>query len=69
MGPKCELSGNPCDILTSTCPKGEGDCFASGPGANMFESTKIIGQRIFEGAMVSNCLICPLFCILTKRTF
>ena len=52
MGAKCEKSGNPCDTLTSTCPKGEGPCFASGPGKDMFESTQIIGKRLFEAAMV-----------------
>ncbi|XP_063700264.1 neutral ceramidase [Culicoides brevitarsis] len=50
MGPKCEKTGNSCDILTSKCPKGEGPCFASGPGKDMMESTKIIGSRIYEAA-------------------
>lgn len=49
-GPVCEKTGNPCDYETSTCPKGEGSCFASGPGKDIFESTKIIATRIYEGA-------------------
>lgn len=53
MGPKCSLSGNECDILTSKCPADEGECFASGPGKDMFESTKMIGERLAEGALVS----------------
>lgn len=48
MGPKCEKTGNSCDVLTSKCPKGEGPCFSSGPGRDMVESTKIIGTRIYE---------------------
>ncbi|XP_005183819.1 neutral ceramidase [Musca domestica] len=51
MGPKCSLSGNPCDLLTSKCPPNEGECFASGPGHDMFESTRIIGERLAEGAL------------------
>uniref|UniRef100_A0A336MNH5 Neutral ceramidase n=1 Tax=Culicoides sonorensis TaxID=179676 RepID=A0A336MNH5_CULSO len=50
MGPKCEKTGNSCDVLSSKCPKGEGPCFASGPGQDMFESTKIIGNRLFDAA-------------------
>ncbi|XP_055381163.1 neutral ceramidase-like [Condylostylus longicornis] len=50
LGPKCSKSGNPCDILTSKCPKNEGECFASGPGNDMFESTQIIASRIYEKA-------------------
>ncbi|XP_055306726.1 neutral ceramidase, partial [Sitodiplosis mosellana] len=50
-GPKCEYSGMPCDILTSSCPSSEGVCFASGPGKDQFESCKIIATKLFEGAM------------------
>lgn len=49
-GPKCEYSGLPCDLLTSTCRPNEGACFASGPGRDQFESCKIIGARIYHGA-------------------
>lgn len=49
MGPKCQLTGSPCDPLTSACP-GKDFCVASGPGKDIFESTKIIGTRIYEGA-------------------
>jgi len=51
MGPKCSISGNECDLLTSRCPSGEGDCFASGPGKDMFESTQILGQRLADAAL------------------
>lgn len=50
MGPKCSISGNECDLLSSRCPAGEGDCFASGPGKDMFESTQILGQRLADAA-------------------
>lgn len=36
-GPKCEFSGMPCDLLTSSCPASEGSCFASGPGLDQFD--------------------------------
>lgn len=49
-GPKCEYSGLPCDLLTSTCHPNEGACFASGPGRDQFESCRIIGARIHQGA-------------------
>ncbi|XP_037950142.1 neutral ceramidase [Teleopsis dalmanni] len=51
MGPKCSISGNDCDLLSSKCPAKEGECFASGPGHDMFESTKIIGTRLAEAAL------------------
>ncbi|XP_039431133.1 neutral ceramidase [Culex pipiens pallens] len=50
MGPKCEKTGLPCDLLTSSCPAGAGACFASGPGEDMFESTKIIATRLYSAA-------------------
>jgi neutral ceramidase len=52
MGPKCEYTGLPCDLLTSSCPQGDGMCFASGPGKDMFDSTEIIATRIYRGASV-----------------
>ncbi|XP_001658093.2 neutral ceramidase [Aedes aegypti] len=50
MGPKCEKTGLPCDVLTSSCPSGAGACFASGPGKDMYESTKIIATRLYDAA-------------------
>ncbi|XP_058444727.1 neutral ceramidase-like [Malaya genurostris] len=50
MGPKCEKTGLPCDLLTSSCPSGAGVCIASGPGGDMFESTKLIAKRIHAAA-------------------
>lgn len=49
MGPKCQKTGLPCDQLTSSCPDKD-VCVASGPGKDIFESTKIIGTRIYKGA-------------------
>lgn len=49
-GPKCEKTGLPCDPLTSSCPSGAGMCFASGPGEDMFDSTKIIATRLYSAA-------------------
>lgn len=64
MGPKCSISGNDCDLLTSKCPQKEGECFASGPGRNMFESTEIIASRLADGALVSVIN----FCFLMRAT-
>lgn len=49
MGPKCEFSGNPC-TAQYTCPGAKEMCFASGPGKDMFESTSIIANKIFNEA-------------------
>uniref|UniRef100_A0A182MZX1 Neutral ceramidase n=1 Tax=Anopheles dirus TaxID=7168 RepID=A0A182MZX1_9DIPT len=49
-GPKCEKTGLPCDVLTSSCPAGAGACFASGPGRDMYESTQIVAERLYRAA-------------------
>lgn len=54
MGPKCEKTGLPCDLLTSSCPSGTGSCIASGPGKDMFDSTRMIAKRIYTAASVSD---------------
>ncbi|XP_055903625.1 neutral ceramidase [Eupeodes corollae] len=51
MGPKCSISGNDCDLLSSKCGPKEGDCYSTGPGRDMFESTEIIANRLYEGAL------------------
>ncbi|XP_077285658.1 neutral ceramidase-like isoform X2 [Arctopsyche grandis] len=51
MGPKCQHTGVDCDILSSRCVNFDDKCFASGPGRNMYESTKIIAERIMRGGM------------------
>ncbi|OWF56536.1 Synaptogyrin-2 [Mizuhopecten yessoensis] len=50
-GPKCLDTGNPCDNATSTCNGRNEQCVAFGPGKNMFESTKIIGNNQYTKAM------------------
>merc|ERR1719500_867173 len=47
-GPKCQDTGLPCDIEHSTCDGRTQMCIASGPGKDMFESTKIIAERQFK---------------------
>lgn len=73
MGPKCEFSGERCDVLTSSCPAKHGQCFASGPGKDHFESTKIIATRLFEGAWViqvqMNHMIMYKFLFMTTICF
>lgn len=49
-GPICSDTGLPCDLRTSTCNGRSQQCMASGPGKDMFESTKIVGGRQYEKA-------------------
>lgn len=49
-GPHCEYSGKKCDNEKLLCRADE-KCFATGPGKDMFESTKIIATKLFETAM------------------
>lgn len=53
MGPKCEFTGVPCDIHSSRCVNPDEKCFAQGPGKDMFDSTKIIAERIKAEGLVS----------------
>lgn len=46
-GPRCEFSGNNCSEQY-TCPGKNEMCFASGPGKDMVDSTKIIANKIFK---------------------
>lgn len=46
-GPKCEFSGNNCSDQY-TCPGKKEQCFASGPGKDMFDSTSIIAHKIYQ---------------------
>lgn len=50
-GPICIDTGLACDKGTSTCNGKSEMCIASGPGEDMFESTKIIGHKQFKSAM------------------
>ncbi|XP_073404334.1 neutral ceramidase isoform X2 [Dendrobates tinctorius] len=51
-GPHCINTGLSCENPTSTCPEGGVTaCIATGPGENEFESTRIIGEQIFEKAV------------------
>ncbi|XP_052739425.1 neutral ceramidase [Bicyclus anynana] len=50
-GPHCEFSGKPCDQEKLLCKLHKERCFASGPGRDMFESTKIIATKLFDTAM------------------
>jgi len=50
-GPLCQDTGLPCEMHHSTCNGRTELCYAQGPGKDMFDSTRIIGQRQFEKAM------------------
>ncbi|XP_026314778.1 neutral ceramidase-like [Hyposmocoma kahamanoa] len=49
-GARCEFSGDECDNQFKICDAFE-RCFALGPGDDMFESTRIIGTAVYEGAL------------------
>uniref|UniRef100_A0A3Q2FR50 Neutral ceramidase n=1 Tax=Cyprinodon variegatus TaxID=28743 RepID=A0A3Q2FR50_CYPVA len=50
-GPYCVNTGLPCDYLNSSCPIGGTKmCQSFGPGADMFDSTQIIGHNIYMKA-------------------
>ena len=51
LGPRCIDTGLPCDLEHSTCDGRTQNCIAFGPGADMFESTKIIAERQFRAAL------------------
>ncbi|NXY87709.1 ASAH2 ceramidase, partial [Alcedo cyanopectus] len=47
-GPVCINTGDSCNNPQSTCPVGGAKmCMAMGPGYDMFDSTRIIGQNIY----------------------
>ncbi|XP_071828827.1 putative neutral ceramidase C [Apostichopus japonicus] len=50
-GAKCLDTGEDCDRITSTCNGRTALCVGVGPGKDMFESTKIIGERQANKAM------------------
>lgn len=50
LGPKCIDTGLPCDVEHSTCNNRTQMCIASGPGKDMFDSTRIIAERQFNAA-------------------
>ncbi|CAK1540768.1 unnamed protein product [Leptosia nina] len=50
LGARCEFSGDACDNQFALCEQWE-LCFSVGPGSDMFESTRIIGTRVYEGAL------------------
>lgn len=52
-GPRCQKSGVECDMNTSKCPSNTEFCVASGPGNDIFESTKIIAENLYSKAGVS----------------
>ncbi|KFP77051.1 Neutral ceramidase, partial [Acanthisitta chloris] len=50
-GPFCANTGESCDNPQSSCPIGGATmCMATGPGKDMFESTRIIGKNIYSKA-------------------
>ncbi|KAK7602643.1 hypothetical protein V9T40_006617 [Parthenolecanium corni] len=49
-GPRCQKSGVECDMNTSKCPSNTEFCVASGPGNDIFESTKIIAENLYSKA-------------------
>ena len=50
-GPKCIDTGEDCDGTTSTCNGKCENCIASGPGKNMEDSCRIIGDKQYQKAL------------------
>uniref|UniRef100_A0A672Q112 Neutral ceramidase n=1 Tax=Sinocyclocheilus grahami TaxID=75366 RepID=A0A672Q112_SINGR len=51
LGPVCVNTGEKCDYLNSSCPiGGKKECLAFGPGEDMFESTRMIGENMYKKA-------------------
>lgn len=50
-GPRCEFSRAVCDQESLLCTGHDERCYAAGPGQDMFESTRIIATKLFEGGM------------------
>uniref|UniRef100_A0A671RJK7 Neutral ceramidase n=1 Tax=Sinocyclocheilus anshuiensis TaxID=1608454 RepID=A0A671RJK7_9TELE len=50
LGPVCVNTGEKCDYLNSSCPIGGVKCLAFGPGEDMFESTRMIGENMYKKA-------------------
>ncbi|KAG5262835.1 hypothetical protein AALO_G00279430 [Alosa alosa] len=49
MGPYCVNTWEKCDYLNSSCPIGGTKmCVGFGPGKDMFENTRIIGENIYK---------------------
>ncbi|XP_065225637.1 neutral ceramidase [Planococcus citri] len=51
MGARCQLTGNECEPNSSRCGNEKDLCIANGPGQDMFESTKIIAERLYGKAL------------------
>ncbi|XP_026489460.2 neutral ceramidase-like [Vanessa tameamea] len=49
-GARCEFSGIECDNQFKICDLFE-RCISSGPGLNMYDSTRIIGEMVYKGAL------------------
>lgn len=49
-GARCQFSGRPCDAHSSTCSGQREMCIASGPGVDMFDSTRIVAKKLFGKA-------------------
>nr|XP_027227263.1 neutral ceramidase-like isoform X1 [Penaeus vannamei] len=49
-GPRCVDTGLPCELSSSTCNGRVQNCIAFGPGRNMMDSTRIIGENQFQKA-------------------
>ncbi len=52
MGARCIDTGLPCDFVTSSCNNRTQLCIAFGPGKDMVDSTRIIGERQYVKAKV-----------------
>lgn len=68
-GPICTNTGLACDVTTSTCEGEAQFCIASGPGEDMFESTKIIAERMYSKALVNKSKLHQYVAIVKSQYF
>ena len=67
LGARCRDTGLPCDAVHSTCSGRTQMCSSSGPGRDMFDSTRIIAERQTqvrsEAATEVSCVLCVRVCV------
>lgn len=50
-GAYCTVTGQKCNMYTSQCAKTDGVCMGRGPGVDDLDSCRIIGTKLFDGAI------------------
>ena len=68
QGATCQDTGKPCEPFSNTCEDGTTlNCYALGPGEDMFDSCRIIAERQFKKAEVLRELFVEGFVVRILR--